>query len=44
MAICDEIAAWQYDDAFDQLLLGLRLGQDPRLAIATDRPPPHSHD
>ena len=34
-AICDEIAAWQYDDAFDQLLLGLRLGQDPRLAIAT---------
>lgn len=34
-AICDEIAAWQYMDAFDQLMLGLRLGKDPRVAIAT---------
>lgn len=34
-AICDEIAAWQYMEAFDQLLLGLRLGSDPRVAIAT---------
>lgn len=34
-AICDEIAAWQYVDAFDQLLLGLRLGKNPRVAVAT---------
>lgn len=40
-AICDELAAWQYPDAFDQLLLGLRLGDDPRVAIATTpRPTP----
>ena len=34
-AICDEIAAWQYPEAFDMLLLGLRLGENPRVAIAT---------
>lgn len=34
-AICDEIATWQYVDAFDQLLLGLRLGKNPRVAVAT---------
>ncbi len=34
-AICDEIAAWQYPEAFDMLLLGLRLGANPRAAIAT---------
>ncbi len=40
-AICDELAAWRYPDAFDQLLLGLRLGSDPRVAIATTpRPTP----
>lgn len=40
-AVCDELAAWQYPDAFDQLLLGLRLGDDPRVAIATTpRPTP----
>lgn len=34
-AVCDEIAAWQYPEAFDMLLLGLRLGDNPRCAIAT---------
>ena len=34
-AIADEIAVWQYAETLDMLLLGLRLGADPRLAIAT---------
>ena len=34
-AICDELAAWSRPQAFDMLLLGLRLGDDPRCAIAT---------
>lgn len=34
-AICDELAAWRYPESFDQILLGLRLGQDPRVVIAT---------
>lgn len=34
-AVCDELASWRYPDAFDQLMLGLRLGQNPRVAIAT---------
>lgn len=34
-AICDELAAWQRPQAFDMLMLGLRLGKNPRCAIAT---------
>jgi len=34
-AICDELAAWMYPSAWDMLLFGLRLGSDPRVAIAT---------
>lgn len=34
-AICDEYAAWQYPEAFDMLMFGLRLGRDPRVVIAT---------
>jgi predicted phage terminase large subunit-like protein len=34
-AWCDELASWRYPDAWDQLLLGLRLGQDPRVVITT---------
>lgn len=41
-AICDEIAAWNKPDAFTQLLFGLRLGNDPRVAIATT-PKPVKH-
>lgn len=41
-AIVDELAAWRYaQESWDQLLLGLRLGDDPRVAIATTpRPTP----
>jgi phage terminase large subunit-like protein len=40
-AICDELAAWRFEAAFDNLLLGTRLGIDPRIAIATTpRPVP----
>lgn len=40
-AICDELAAWRFEAAFDNLLLGVRLGIDPRIAIATTpRPVP----
>jgi phage terminase large subunit-like protein len=40
-AWCDELAAWPYPQAFDQLLFGLRLGNDPRVIITTTpRPVP----
>ncbi len=40
-AICDELAAWRFEAAFDNLLMGVRLGIDPRIAIATTpRPVP----
>jgi phage terminase large subunit-like protein len=35
----DEVAAWQYEDAYDQLMFGLRLGKDPR-GVATTTPRP----
>jgi predicted phage terminase large subunit-like protein len=35
----DEIAAWTYPDAWDQLMFGLRLGTDPRV-VATTTPRP----
>jgi phage terminase large subunit-like protein len=38
-AWCDELAAWRYQEAWDQLLFGLRLGDDPR-AIVTTTPRP----
>lgn len=31
----DEVAAWQYEDAFDQLMFGLRLGKNPQGVITT---------
>ena len=40
-AWCDELAAWRYPDAFDQLLFGLRLGDNPQVvATTTPRPIP----
>ena len=40
-AIADELAAWSKPDAWDQLLFGLRLGTNPRVAVATTpRPTP----
>jgi len=32
---CDELAAWRRPDAFDQALLGLRLGDKPQAVITT---------
>jgi phage terminase large subunit-like protein len=40
-AVCDELATWKQLDAWSNLLLGLRLGQDPRVIVATTpRPTP----
>ena len=37
----DELAAWRYPEAWDQLQFGLRLGTDPRLVVTTTpRPTP----
>jgi predicted phage terminase large subunit-like protein len=35
LAWCDELAAWRYPQAWDILLLGLRLGADPRAVVTT---------
>jgi predicted phage terminase large subunit-like protein len=35
LAWCDELAAWRYPAAWDMLLFGLRLGEDPRVAVTT---------
>ena len=39
LAWCDEIAAWRYPDAWDQLVFGLRIGDNTRL-VATTPPRP----
>ena len=31
----DELAAWRYTEAYDQMLFGLRLGENPQLVITT---------
>lgn len=37
----DELAAWRYADAWDQLQLGMRLGRHPRVCVTTTpRPTP----
>lgn len=38
-AWCDELGAWRYADTWDQMLFGLRLGQDPK-AVVTTTPKP----
>lgn len=38
-AWCDELAAWQYPEAFDQLMFGLRLGEKPQCLITTTPKP-----
>lgn len=35
----DELAAWRYPEAWDQAMMGLRLGKDPRV-VATTTPRP----
>lgn len=39
LAWCDELAAWRYAAAWDNLLLGLRLGSDPRVVVTTTPKP-----
>jgi len=34
-AVADELAAWRFEEAWDMLMMGLRLGQHPRVLIAT---------
>ena len=34
-AWCDELAAWRYPAAWDMLMFGLRLGNDPRVVVTT---------
>lgn len=36
---CDELAAWRYPESWDQMLFGLRLGQNPQ-AVVTTTPKP----
>lgn len=36
---CDELAAWRYPEAWDQLMFGLRLGEHPQ-AVVTTTPKP----
>lgn len=38
-AWCDELAAWKYPETFDQLMFGLRLGDDPRVVVTTTPKP-----
>ncbi len=38
-AWCDELAAWRYPEAFDQLMFGLRLGDNPQCVITTTPKP-----
>ena len=35
----DELAAWRYPEAWDQTLMGLRLGADPRVVVTTTPKP-----
>lgn len=34
-AWCDELASWKYMQTFDNLMMGLRLGENPRCVITT---------
>ena len=34
-AWCDELASWRYAEAWDMLLLGLRLGRNPQVVVTT---------
>lgn len=38
-AWCDELAAWRYDEAWDQLMFGLRLGERPQTVVTTTPKP-----
>lgn len=36
---CDEVGAWRYPETWDQMLFGLRLGQNPQAVITTTPKP-----
>ncbi len=38
-AWCDELGAWRYPETWDQMLFGLRLGNDPRVIVTTTPKP-----
>lgn len=38
-AWCDELGAWRYPEAWDQLQFGLRLGQTPQVVVTTTPKP-----
>ena len=38
-AWCDELASWQYFETYDQLMFGLRLGDNPQCVITTTPKP-----
>lgn len=38
-AWCDELASWRYEDTYDQLQFGLRLGDHPKTVITTTPKP-----
>lgn len=38
-ALCDELAAWKYEETWDMMLFGLRLGTNPKVAITTTPKP-----
>lgn len=38
-AVCDELAAWRYPEAYDMLQFGLRQGDHPRCVVATTPKP-----
>lgn len=40
-AFCDELASWYYPEAWDNLLLGMRMGPHPRI-VATTTPKPRT--
>ena len=40
LAWCDELAAWRYPEAWDMLMLGLRLGQPRAIVTTTPKPTP----
>ncbi len=38
-AYCDELASWKYEETWDMLMFGLRLGQRPQTVVATTPKP-----
>lgn len=39
LAWCDEVSSWRYPEAWDMLMFGLRLGENPRVCVTTTPKP-----